>query len=286
MDKDRVIRIIPRLDVKGRYLVKGIHLEGLRVMGLPEDYAKYYFNMGADELILQDVVASLYGRNNILEMVTRVASDIFIPLTVGGGIRSLSDIKNVLSAGADRVSINTHAIKNPQFIKEASEEFGRSTIVVAIEVIKQKNGQYYCFIDNGREFTGVDALEWAKKVEELGAGEIILTSVDKEGRGEGFDIELVQKILTMVNIPVIAHGGAGKIDDAIALAKNSNISGIAMAGLFHYEHVVGYNMNYNDDKEGNFQFLKSKERVFKKIHPATIKDLKQSFLKNEIAVRS
>ena len=180
-------RIIPRLDIKGPNLVKGIHLEGLRVLGKPEDFAKLYYDQGADELIYQDTVASLYKRNSLSEIISRTLEDVFIPITVGGGIRSLADINKVLRAGADKVCINTSAIENPEFITEASREFGSSTIVVAIEVCFQKDQKYLAFTDNGREYTGVDALEWAKKVEQLGAGEILLTSIDNEGTRKGFD---------------------------------------------------------------------------------------------------
>ena len=152
------IRIIPRLDIKGPNLVKGIHLEGLRVLGRPEDFAKHYYEEGADELIFQDVVASLYERNSLHEIISRTAKNIFIPLTVGGGLRTIEDIKQVLRAGADKVSINTAAVKNPTFIKEASLKFGSSTILVAIEAIKQSDGNYFAFIDNGREETGLEVV--------------------------------------------------------------------------------------------------------------------------------
>src|SRR3989344_2874988 len=152
-------RIIGRLDIKGPNLVKGIHLEGLRVLGKPEQFAKYYYESGADELIYMDVVASLYGRNSLLGIVEKTAKEIFIPLTVGGGIRSLSDIRDVLRAGADKVALNTAAIGNPQIVSEASQMFGSSTIVISIEAIKQPDGQYLAFTDNGREHTGLDVVE-------------------------------------------------------------------------------------------------------------------------------
>ena len=186
----KYIRIIPRLDIKGPNLVKGIHLEGLRVLGKPEDFAKLYYEQGADELIYQDTVASLYQRNSLTDIITKTAKNIFIPITVGGGLRTLDDINKVLRAGADKVAINTAAIKNPNFITEASRAFGSSTIVVAIETIKQPNNSYLAYTDNGREYTGVDAISWAKEVEEHGAGEILLTSIDQEGTGNGFDLEL------------------------------------------------------------------------------------------------
>ena len=152
------VRIIPKLDIKGPNLVKGIHLEGLRVLGKPEDFAKHYYEKGADELIYMDVVASLYGRNSLHEIVSRTAKEIFIPLTVGGGLRTIEDIKNVLRAGADKVSLNTAAIKNPSIVREASRIFGSSTITISIEAIKQPNGEYFAYTDNGREYTGIDVL--------------------------------------------------------------------------------------------------------------------------------
>ena len=158
------IRIIPRLDIKGPNLVKGIHLEGLRVLGAPDYFAKKYYEDGADELVYQDTVASLYGRNNIAEIITKTAKNIFIPLTVGGGIRSVNDINRVLRAGADKVSINTAAINNPKLINTASKIFGSSTIVIAIEAIKNDKGEYLAYTDNGREYTGINVIDWAIEV--------------------------------------------------------------------------------------------------------------------------
>ena len=168
----KYIRIIPRLDIKGPNLVKGIHLEGLRVLGKPENFAQLYYEQGADELIYQDTVASLYQRNNLTEIITRTAKNIFIPLTVGGGLRDVKDINKVLRAGADKVAINTAAINNPNFINKASKAFGSSTIVVAVEAIKQKDNSYLAYTDNGREYTNVEVLSWVKEAEERGAGEI------------------------------------------------------------------------------------------------------------------
>ena len=215
----KTIRIIPRLDIKGPNLVKGIHLEGLRVLGKPSDFAKYYYESGADELLLMDVVASLYERNSLHDIITETAKNNFIPITVGGGIRNVNDIKKILRAGADKVCLNTAAIKNPEFIKQASREFGSSTIVVAIEAIKS-NGKYLAYTDNGREYTGLDVFDWAQKIAELGAGELVITSVDKEGTGNDFDTELISKINKLVPIPVIAHGGAGKKEDVVNLIKS------------------------------------------------------------------
>ncbi|MBL6958562.1 MAG: imidazole glycerol phosphate synthase cyclase subunit, partial [Rhodospirillales bacterium] len=175
------VRIIPRLEIKGPNLVKGIHFEGLRVLGKPEAFARHYYEAGADELIYIDAVASLYGRNSLLHIVERTASEIFIPLTVGGGLRSLDDIREVLRAGADKVAINTAAIKDPDLIRQASRKFGSSTIVVLIEYIRHADGRYEAYTDFGRESSGVDALDWAQQAVELGAGELLVTSIDRDG---------------------------------------------------------------------------------------------------------
>jgi cyclase len=268
------IRIIPRLDIKGQHLVKGIHLEGLRVLGNPETFARYYYEQGADELMYMDVVASLYERNSLQEIISRTAKEIFIPLTVGGGLRTIEDIRNVLKAGADKVSLNTAAIANPKIIKDASLKFGASTIVVAIEAIKQSNGEYLCYTDNGREYTGKNALEWAMEVESLGAGELVITSVDKEGTGSGFDFELVQQIAEKVSIPVIAHGGAGKLDDFEKVVNHSKADAIAVASVLHYDFIQKHEQEIDTEKEGNVSFLKS-GRSFTKIQPVSLPEIKK-----------
>ncbi len=278
-----MIRIIPRLDIKGPNLVKGIHLEGLRVLGSPENFAKYYYENGADELIFQDVVASLYDRNSLHEIISKTAKGMYIPLTVGGGLRTIQDIKEVLRAGADKVSLNTAAIKNHEFVKEACKKFGSSTIVIAIEAIKQKNGKYFAFIDNGREVTGVEVDSWAKKIEELGAGEIVITSVDKDGTGGGFDLELINKITSLVSIPVIAHGGAGDIDNIKKTIEITDVSGLAIASLFHYE-AINKAFSFNHSEEGNFSFLSS-GKSFGKIIPISISELKSFLIFNKIECR-
>lgn len=269
----KTVRIIPRLDIKGPNLVKGIHLEGLRALGRPSDFAKFYYEQGADEILFMDVVASLYDRNSLHDIISETAKSVFIPLTVGGGIRSLSDIKNILRCGADKVSINTGAIKNPQFIYEASREFGSSTIVISIEAIKSTSGEYYAFIDNGRESTGIKVLEWVKKIEDLGCGEIIITSVDKEGTGKGFDIELCKLVMNNVSIPVIAHGGAGKKKDISNLLESKTVDSVAVSSILHYE-AIKYLNSYNNPTEGNFDFIKS-GRVAKNFESILLSDLKQ-----------
>lgn len=270
------LRIIPRLDIKGPNLVKGIHLEGLRVLGKPEDFAKFYYKAGADELVFMDVVASLYNRNSLHDMISRTAKEIFIPLAVGGGIRSLEDIKNVLRAGADKVVINTAATRNPDFIKEASKCFGSSTIIVSIEAIKCPDGNFYAFTDNGRQETGLEVQKWAKKIEELGAGEILITSVDREGTGKGFDCKLIETISKNLSIPLIAHGGAGKKEHVRDLIKSCHINGVCISSLFHYSILENLNSSPDLSLEGNVDFLRSRKN-HSRFPDTQIEDLK-SFL--------
>jgi len=279
----KTVRIIPRLDIKGPNLVKGIHLEGLRVLGKPADFAKYYYEQGADELMFMDVVASLYERNSLHDIISETAKKIFIPITVGGGLRSISDIKEVLRVGADKVCLNTAAIKNPQLIRDASRMFGSSTIVVAIEAIKEGEGKYLAYTDNGREYTGVDVFEWAQKVDELGAGELVITSVDREGTGQGFDLELISKISNLVSIPVIAHGGAGKQQHVLDLIKDGNADAVMLSSLFHY-HFIKEHESKASSLEGNVEFL-NKKRSFHTFEPSTIMDLKKMLIDNRINCR-
>lgn len=225
-------RIIARLDIKAPNLVKGIHLEGLRVIGRPGDFAKRYFEAGADELFYQDIVASLYQRSSIVDLVKQTAEMIFVPLTVGGGIRSIQDIQTMLRAGADKVCVNTAATTRPEFISEAAAIFGRQCIVVAIEVLKQTSGKYLVFTNNGRQSTGLEAREWACRAVDCGAGEIVITSVDREGTRRGLDLGLIEEIVGAVGVPVIAHGGvghAGHVLEAVRLGA----SGVAVAKALH-----------------------------------------------------
>ena len=279
----KTIRVIPRLDIKGPNLVKGIHLEGLRVLGKPADFAKYYYENGADELMFMDVVASLYERNSLHDIILETAKQKFIPITVGGGLRSISDIKDVLRVGADKVCLNTAAIKDPNLIKTASRQFGSSTIVVAIEAIKEENGKYLAYTDNGREYTGIDVFEWAQKVDELGAGEIVITSVDNEGTGQGFDLELISKISNLVSIPVIAHGGAGNKQHVVDLLKQDTANAVMLSSLFHYQFIKENESNVSSE-EGNVEFLKQK-RNFHTFEPCSIRELKNTLVENKIECR-
>jgi imidazole glycerol-phosphate synthase subunit HisF len=229
-------RIIPRLDIKGPNLVKGVRLEGLRVLGKPEFFARHYYEQGADELLFMDVVASLYERNSLEEIIERTAREIYVPLAVGGGLRGLNDIRKVLRAGADKVSLNTAVVRSPELISEAALRFGSSTIVVSVEAIRRTDGTWEAYTDNGREKTGLNAVEWAIRAAELGAGELIVTSIDREGTGKGFDVELIEGIAPCVNIPVIACGGAGKVAD-VAEVLRRGADAVAVASLLHYHAI-------------------------------------------------
>jgi cyclase len=226
-------RVIARLDIKGPNLVKGIHLEGLRVVGVPAENALRYYADGADELLYVDIVASLYQRNNLADVVERTASEIFVPLTVAGGIRSTEDVNRLLRGGADKVAINTAAIARPELLSEASRSFGSQAIVLSVEAKRRPQGGWEAYTDNGREKTGVDAVEWVKRAVDLGAGEVLVTSVDREGTRRGFDCELLAAIGPGVGVPVIASGGAGSIDH-LAEAIEAGVEAVAVASLLHY----------------------------------------------------
>lgn len=233
----RKLRIIPRLDIKGPNLIKGVHLEGLRIMGCPAEFAQKYYQDGADEMIYMDSVASLYERNNILAIVKETAQQVFIPLTVGGGIRSTRDASAALRSGADKVAVNTAAIKNPSLISEIANDFGNQCMVLSIEAKQVNEKAWECYYDNGREKADLDVVYWAQKAQELGAGEILLTSVDQEGTKKGFDIPLINAVLSKVQIPVIASGGMGGLDDLITLTRETDIDAIAIANLLHYNQL-------------------------------------------------
>jgi len=227
------IRIIPRLDIKGSNLIKGIHLDGLRVIGDPNEFAVKYYNQGADELIFIDSVASLYGRNNLIEVLRKTVENIFIPITVGGGIRSVKDAYKILRNGGDKVAINTAAIKKPTLIKELAKQFGSQSIVLSIEAKKNMNS-WEAYTHNGRERTGVDVIKWIKNGIKLGAGEVLLTSVDKEGTKNGFDIDLIKAASKVCSVPLILSGGLGESQHIKDLFKETRVDGIAIASALHY----------------------------------------------------
>lgn len=227
-------RIIPRLDIKAPNVIKGVHLEGLRVVGSPQEMARRYYEQGADEIIFMDVVASLYNRNHLLPVVQEAARDIFIPLTVGGGIRTLDNITAILRSGADKVAINTAATERPEFLREAAEAFGSQCIVLSVEAIRRGPEFWEVMTCSGREKTGRNALDWVVMAEMLGAGEILLTSIDQEGTQAGFDLELVAAVRRRVRVPVIACGGAGNAAHVAALLKDTGADAACCAALFHY----------------------------------------------------
>ncbi|QDQ29216.1 imidazole glycerol phosphate synthase subunit HisF [Chitinimonas arctica] len=233
----RNVRIIPRLDIKGPNLIKGVHLEGLRVIGDPQEYALKYYEAGADELVYMDVVASLYGRNNLSDIIRRAADRVFIPITVGGGIRSPEDAKHILRSGADKVAINTAAVARPDLISEVAYRFGSQAMVLSIEAKQTTSDRWEVYTDNGRERTGLDVLEWAVRGVALGAGEILLTSVDREGTRKGFDIPLIRQISQAVSVPVIASGGMGSPEDFVLAANEGLADAIAMADVLHYNRM-------------------------------------------------
>ncbi len=277
-------RVIPRLDIKGPNLVKGIHLEGLRVLGKPERFARYYYEHGADELIYMDVVASLYERNGLLDIVRKTSKEIFIPLTVGGGLRTVDDIRVMLQAGADKVSLNTAAIGRPDLIREASRRFGSSTIVVSIEAKKRPDGSYEAYTDNGRVRTGIEVFGWAKRVEELGAGEILLTSIDREGTGQGFNLDLTSRVAQSISIPVIACGGAGRVEDMSTVLTLGKADAVCVASILHYDYIRN---NYTEDdysSEGNIEFLRSGQG-FSRIQGAALEEIKTDLAMRNIPCR-
>jgi imidazole glycerol-phosphate synthase subunit HisF len=234
----RSIRLIARLDIKGPNLIKGIHLEGLRVIGAPNEHALRYYHQGADELIYMDCVASLYGRNNLREIVRSAAQDVFIPMTVGGGIRSVDDVTELLRCGADKVAVNTAAVARPQLLTEIAQRFGSQCLVLSIEAKQIGPERWEAYTDNGRERTGLDVIAWVKRGVELGAGEVLLTSVDREGTRRGYDVALARAVTAEVSVPVIASGGMGKPADVIEVVEQGNADAVAMADILHYQRAT------------------------------------------------
>ncbi len=241
-------RIIPCLDVKDGRVVKGVSFVGLKDAGDPVEVAKRYNDEGADEITFLDITASHENRDTIVHIVKEVAKEVFIPLTVGGGIRTLDDIYKLLSVGCDKISINSHAINNPDFINESSKRFGSQCIVVAIDA-KRVGNSWNIYINGGRINTGKDALKWAKEVEQRGAGEILLTSMDCDGQKNGYDIELTSKMSSMLGIPVIASGGAGTMEHIKDAFKNGADAALA-ASIFHYKEIDIMDLKRYLDKEG------------------------------------
>ncbi len=228
-------RLIARLDIKGPTLVKGIQLEGLRQLGRPELFAEEYYKHCIDEIIYMDAVASLYEQNSLNEIVAWTSERIFVPLTVGGGIRSVSDAISLFKSGADKVAVNTAAIKRPELISEIASANGSQSIVLSIEAKSLGNDKWVAYMENGREPTGLDVIEWAREGERLGAGEILLTSVDQEGTRRGGDIALMSAVSSVVGIPVIYSGGIGNPNHVVDAIKMGGVSAVAMADILHYK---------------------------------------------------
>ncbi|SFQ36000.1 imidazole glycerol phosphate synthase subunit hisF [Caldicoprobacter faecalis] len=232
-------RIIPCLDVDGGRVVKGTNFLNLRDAGDPVEIARLYDQAGADELVFLDITASAEARNIMLDVVARTAEQVFIPLTVGGGIRSLSDFRDILKAGADKVSINSAAVRNPGLIEEAASKFGSQCVVVAIDAKRRQDGTGWdVYINGGRINTGKDAVEWAVEVEKRGAGEILLTSMDADGTKDGYDIALTRAVTQAVNIPVIASGGAGRLEHFYDVIVQGGADAVLAASLFHYRELT------------------------------------------------
>ncbi len=229
------IRLIARLDIKGKNLIKGINLEGLRVIGSPNEFARQYYLQGADELIYMDSVASLYGRNHLGEIIKAAAQDIFIPMTVGGGVRSISDVNEILRAGADKVAVNTAAVENPKLITQIAKNFGRQCMVISIEAKQLEKNRWEVYTNNGREKTGLDVIAWAERAVEMGAGEVLLTSVDRDGTRKGFDIDLIKAVSSRIEVPVIASGGMGAPEDLLRAVNDGGADAVAMADILHYK---------------------------------------------------
>ena len=236
------------MDIKDGRVVKGVNFVGLQDAGDPVEVAARYNNEGADEITFLDITASHEKRDTIVDVLARVAKEVFIPLTVGGGIRTLDDIYRLLNVGCDKVSINSHAIKNPDFINEASKRFGTSTMVVAIDV-KQTDKSWNVFINGGRVDTGIDAIEWAKEVADRGAGEILLTSMNADGTKNGYDLEITSKISNLVNIPVIASGGAGTMQHIEEAFTKGGADAALAASIFHFQEIKIMDLkHYLNDK--------------------------------------
>ncbi|MFZ2538672.1 MAG: imidazole glycerol phosphate synthase subunit HisF [Oscillospiraceae bacterium] len=230
-------RIIPCLDVKNGRVVKGINFVGLKDVGDPVECAKAYNQQGADEIVFLDITATNEDRGTIIDVVRNTAKQVFVPLTVGGGIRTIDDFRELLRAGADKISINSSAVKNPQLIADAADKFGSQCVVVAIDA-KRIDGSFHVVVNGGRVDTGLDATQWAKKACSLGAGEILLTSMDADGTKAGFDIELLNAICSVVNIPVIASGGCGKLEHFSEVFEQSGADAALAASLFHYKELT------------------------------------------------
>lgn len=237
-------RIIPCLDVKDGRVVKGVNFVNLTDVGDPVDSARAYYEAGCDELVFLDITATSDNRETTVDMVRRVADQVFIPFTVGGGIRSVEDMNKMLKAGADKVAVNSSALANPQLIADCAQKFGNQCVVAAIDAKKMADGSWHVFVAGGRKDTGMDLIQWAQEVVALGAGEILLTSMDKDGTKSGFDLEMLNRVAEVVDVPIIASGGAGNIEDIVEVFEKTTATGALAASIFHFGEV-----NIGDTKQ-------------------------------------
>ena len=275
-------RIISRLDIKNNSLVKGVQLEGLRVLGDPKVFAEKYFNDEADEIHYQDIVASLYGRNTINSLLEETVKNIFIPVSVGGGIKSIEQIRSLLASGADKVTINSEAVRNPDLITKTVQEFGSSTISLGVEVIKSTiSDDYNILIESGREKTTKNLKAWVEKAQTSGVGEIILTSIDNDGLRNGFDLNLVKYIENYVNVPLLIHGGCSSYQDVYEAFSQTSVSGVIISSVLHYSNL---DKAFKSNNTGNMNFINSTSE--KNDNNFSIKNLKNFLLLKNIKVRS
>tara|TARA_B100000900_G_scaffold415404_1_gene445173 strand:+ start:1250 stop:2092 length:843 start_codon:yes stop_codon:yes gene_type:complete len=277
-------RIIAKLDIKGFDLVKGINLEGLRVLGDPSKFARKYYENSADEILYHDCVASLYSRKNFLSLIEKISSGIFIPISAGGGITTLKDIEKTLSSGADKVFINSAAIKRPKFLDEACKKFGSANICLSIEAIKNQDENFICLSDFGRQQSKRRLLDWINESQDRGVGEIILTSVRNEGIGKGFDIEMLNLVYDKIKVPLVIHGGAGNEKDIYEVLKLDKVSGVAISSLIHYNLVKNKYFNLNLKSSGNTEFLKFLKNTIESKN-SNILSIKKYLKKNGVRVR-
>lgn len=277
------VRLIARLDLKGPNVIKGIQFDGYRVVGTPELLAERYYQEGIDELVCQDTVASLYQRNNSLEIIRKIAKKIFVPLTLVGGMRTVEDIRDALRAGADKVGINTGAVENPKLLSDGIRLFGSQCIVASLEVHRQASGLYEIWTHYGRQVTGLDAFEWAVRVAELGVGEILLTCVDRDGMGTGFDEEFSKKLISLLPIPVVISAGAGCKEHVVKAFKELGADAVACASIFHY-----YYREFVKLPIGNSDFIQSGYGGTKTVpvHAVSISEVKAFMLEHGVLTRA
>ena len=246
----RNFRVIARLDVKGRDLIKGRQFEGVRVLGAPNEFARRYYAEGVDELFYIDNVASLYDRNHLTELLAGVMPGVFVPVTVGGGIRSVDDVRTLLLAGADKIALNTAAVRNPNLISEIAQAFGSQCVVLSIEAKKRAAGVWEVMVDGGREPTGLDVLAWVRENAARGAGEIFVTSIDADGLERGMDLELADAVAEASDVPVIASGGVGRTKHVRALVQETSVDGVAVGSALHYGRLSLRDLKLSDLNDG------------------------------------